>query len=145
MFLQVKQEVPSAYSAYLKNDAPAHQGQRVAEGQRRIQPLSDLLLGWTRFGGHDFLVRQLNDHKGTIDFKNLKGNGLRDLGMVAGRLLARGHARSGDALAIRSYLGAPDKAVHAIAEYAWRYAERTQQDFKAFRKAIESGQIKTAA
>ncbi len=71
LFLQIKQEVHSAYAASLQNSSYTHQGRRVVEGQRRIQPLSDPLLGWTRIGAHDYLVRQLNDHKGSISLDNL--------------------------------------------------------------------------
>src|SRR5947209_1376963 len=63
LFLQIKQEPHSAYAPYLNHARFSHQGRRVAEGQRKIQPLSDPLLGWTRIGVHDYLVRQLNDHK----------------------------------------------------------------------------------
>lgn len=70
LFLQIKQEQPSAYARFLPNIAYDHEGRRTAEGQRSIQPLSDLLLGWTSLGGHEYLVRQLNDHKGSIDLSN---------------------------------------------------------------------------
>ncbi len=94
LFLQIKQEVNSTYAAYLNQSSYANQGRRVAEGQRKIQPLSDLLLGWTRIGKQDYLVRQLNDHKGSIDLKQLRGNGLNSLAIVAGELLAAGiHGR----------------------------------------------------
>ena len=133
------------YAAHLKGASYAHQGQRVAEGQRKVQPSSDLLLGWTRIGEHDFLVRQLNDHKGSVDLNHLQGEGLRSLGIVAGELLARGHARSGDALMIKGYIGNCDKALKAIVRYGLGYAEATQADFELFRRAIREGRIKVAA
>ena len=79
LFLQIKQEEKSAYAPYLPSPY-RHQGRRVAEGQRAIQPVSDLLLGWTSFGGHEYLVRQLNDHKGSIDLETLKGGGPGEFG-----------------------------------------------------------------
>ncbi len=82
----------------------------------RMQPLSDLLLGWTSLGGYEFLVRQLNDHKGSIDITLLRGNGLGSLAEVAGELMARGHARSGDACAIHGYCGSGAKFQKAIRE-----------------------------
>ncbi len=144
LFLQIKQEVASAYSRYLKHASYSNQGQRVAEGQRKIQPISDMLLGWTRIEGNDFLVRQLNDHKGSIDLENLEEDGLTSLATVAGELLARGHARSGDALAIKGYIGSGGKVPQAIARYAMDYADVTESDFAAFKRAIESGRIKKA-
>jgi uncharacterized protein (DUF2252 family) len=143
LFLQIKQEVQSAYAPYLKHSSYRHQGQRVAEAQRRIQPVSDLLLGWTRFNGHDFLVRQLNDHKGSVDLMKLRGGGLVSLAEVAGELLARGHARSGDALAIKGYIGNADKIVKAIVSYGTKYATLAQDDYAEFKKAIANGRIKT--
>jgi uncharacterized protein (DUF2252 family) len=145
LFIQMKQEVASAYAPYLNHTPYAHQGQRVVEGQRKIQPQSDLLLGWTRIGEHDYLVRQLNDHKGSIDLTQLRADGLHSLALVAGELLARGHARSGDALAIKGYIGACDKIVKALVNYGLEYAAISEADFESFRKAIRQGRIKTAA
>ena len=145
LFLQVKEETLSAYVPYLGN-APAelHQGRRVAEGQRAIQPRSDLLLGWTTMGSHQYLVRQLNDHKGKVDLQLLRGSGLKNLALVAGELLARGHARSGDACRIRGYCGSGEKITKALGEFATEYADQTEADYRAFLAAIKSGKIKVA-
>jgi uncharacterized protein (DUF2252 family) len=145
LFLQVKQEMPSVYASYLKGHMYPNQGQRAAEGQRKIQPVSDLLVGWTRIGEHDFLVRQLNDHKGSVDLEKLRGEGLTSLAGVAGELLARGHARSGDALAIKGYIGRPDKLMKSIVRYGLEYANLAQSDFELFKKAIEEQRLKVAA
>ena len=141
LFLQVKQEVLSTYSPYLKLGHFPNQGQRVVQGQHRIQPVSDLLLGWTTIGKYDFLVRQLNDHKGSLDIQNMKGKGLSSLAEVAGELLARGHARSGDALALSGYLGDGEKVIHSIVKYARAYAEQVEEDFSAFQSATTSGKL----
>ena len=109
MFLQIKQEMASAYAKWLPDAVYPHQGRRAAEGQRAMQPISDLLLGWTSIGEHQYLVRQLNDHKGSIDLQKLRGGGLESLALVAGELLARGHARSGDACEIRDTAGRDKK------------------------------------
>ena len=77
LFLQIKEEPASAYAPYLPDAHPAHHnGQRVAEGQRAMQLQSDPFLGWTHMGGRDYLVRQLNDHKGSIEIEDLAGGGL---------------------------------------------------------------------
>jgi len=144
LFLQIKQEVHSAYAPYLKHVHYEHQGQRVVEGQRSIQALSDLLLGWTRVGDDDYLVRQLNDHKGTVQLSTLRGEGLKSLAGVAGELLARGHVRSGDALAIKGYIGSADRISKSISKFALRYAEVTNDDFEEFKKAIKTGRVKVA-
>ncbi len=144
MFLQIKQEVASAYAKFLPDAAGQNQGRRVAEGQRAIQPLSDLLLGWTSIGEREYLVRQLNDHKGTIDLQRLRGGGLESLALVAGELLARGHARSGDARQIRGYCGAGGKMAKALGDFAMNYAAQTETDYREFVAAIERGKIKAA-
>ncbi len=145
LFLQIKQEVASAYAPYLKHAPVSHQGRRVVEGQRKIQPLSDLLLGWTRIGEHDFLVRQLNDHKGGVDLDQLRGEGLNGIAAIAGELLARGHARSGDPLAIKGYIGTGNKVSNALVKYGVAYADVTRSDFEAFQKAIKEQRIRMAA
>ena len=144
LFLQIKQEVKSAYTPYLLDVVNKHQGQRVAEGQRAIQPLSDPLLGWTVFGGREYLVRQLNDHKGGIDLKTLKGGGLKSLAVVASELLARGHARSGDPCMIHGYCGSGSKIVKAITDFASQYADQTEADYAKFMAAIKNKKIKAA-
>ena len=144
MFLQIKQEILSAYARFLPGAAGQHEGRRAAEGQRAIQPLSDLLLGWTSIGERQYLVRQLNDHKGSIDLQRLRGGGLKSLALVAGELLARGHARSGDACEIRGYCGAGGKMARALADFAMDYAGQAEADYKVFLGAIKSGKIKAA-
>ncbi len=144
MFLQIKQEMPSAYAEWLPDLVYTHQGRRAAEGQRAVQPISDLLLGWTSIGEHQYLVRQLNDHKGSIDLQKLRGGGLESLAQVAGELLARGHARSGDACEISGYCGTGGKVTRALRDFAWQYADQTDADYTAFMAAIKKGQIKAA-
>ncbi len=146
MFLQIKQEVASAYANVLPGPHPhqsqQHQGRRAAEGQRAIQPISDLLLGWTTIGHHHYLVRQLNDHKGSVDLQRLRGRGLSSLALVAGELLARGHARSGDACEIRGYCGSGSRMAKALRDFACAYADQTEADYGAFIAAIKSARIK---
>src|SRR5579872_6870440 len=144
MFLQLKQEMPSAYAHWLPDSVYPHQGRRAAEGQRSMQPISDLLLGWTSIGEHQYLVRQLNDHKGSIDLQKLRGGGLESLAQVAGELLARGHARSGDACQIRGYCGSGGRMVRALRDFATEYANQTQADYAAFLTAIKKGKIRVA-
>jgi uncharacterized protein (DUF2252 family) len=145
LFLQIKQEVESAYAPYLKAGRYPNQGQRVAEGQRKVQPVSDLLLGWTRIGEHGYAVRQLNDHKGSVDLTQLRAEGLNSLALVAGELLARGHARSGDPVTVCAYIGNGDKVARAIVRYALGYANVAQADFELFTKAISEQKVKVLA
>jgi uncharacterized protein (DUF2252 family) len=139
LFLQVKEEPGSAYAPYLsihgaESRAATHQGERVAEGQRAMQWQSDPFLGWTTIAHRDYLVRQLNDHKASVDLEELRGGGLAEYAAVCGELLARGHARSGDVHLITGYLGTgstQDKFDHALGAFAEAYADQTEADWKA--------------
>lgn len=136
LFLQIKEEVASAYAPYLPDArAAAHHGQRVAQGQRSMQMQSDPFLGWTQMGGRQFLVRQLNDHKAGIEVDDLKGGGLTAYAEVCGELLARGHARSGDPLMIAGYLGSGGGFAEALAKFGTLYADQTEKDWQELRRA----------
>ncbi|MGA8743638.1 MAG: DUF2252 domain-containing protein [Terracidiphilus sp.] len=140
LFLQIKEEAPSVYAPYLPNARPCpHNGQRVVIGQRSMQLQSDPFLGWTHIGSRQFLVRQLNDHKGSIDLADLAGTGLTAFGEVCGELLARGHARSGDPLVIAGYLGNGTTFAEALAQFGSLYADQTEKDWQALRR---SGKVK---
>jgi uncharacterized protein (DUF2252 family) len=133
LFLQIKEEPFSAYAPYLgEMGEPQHQGQRVVEGQRSMQFLSDMLLGWTTIHNRHYLVRQLNDHKGSLAIEELKGEGLLQYAEICGELLARGHARSGDSLMLDGYIGNSDRMAEAIAQFAADYADQTDQDYQTF-------------
>lgn len=145
LFLQIKEEPGSAYSQYLQSpENEMHQGQRVVEGQRRMQTQSDPLLGWTSCHGRQFMVRQLSDHKASINDRDLHGRGLIEYGKICGEVLAKGHARSGDACMLAGYMGTKDSFDEAIVKFAVRYADQTADDFQLFKKAIREGRIKAA-
>jgi len=140
LFLQIKQEVTSAYAPYLpKGAAPKHQGQRVAEAGRAMQMQSDFFVGWTSMDGRDYLVRQLRDHKAGIAAEDLRGRGLVDYGDMCGELLSKGHARSGDPCAISGYLGVGNRFDRAMAKFAVSYADQTTNDWEQFRRALRRG------
>jgi uncharacterized protein (DUF2252 family) len=135
-FLQVKEEAESAYAPYLTDKSvPRHHGQRVVEGQRLIQTGTDILLGYTKIEGRDYLVRRLNDHKASIELTDLDGEGLIEYAQLCGELLARGHARSGDATQIAGYLGSGDGFAEALAEFGHKYADQTEKDWAQLKRA----------
>jgi uncharacterized protein (DUF2252 family) len=140
LFLQIKEEPASAYTGYLPDAHPAHHnGQRVAEGQRAMQLQSDPFLGWTHLGGRQFLVRQLNDHKGSIELEDLAGGGLQAFAEVCGELLARGHARSGDPLTIAGYVGTGDGFAEALGKFGAAYADQTEKDWESLCRSRKAG------
>jgi uncharacterized protein (DUF2252 family) len=143
LFLQMKEEAPSAYAPYLHAaNPPHHNGQRTVEGQRAMQVQSDPFLGWTTMEGRDYLVRQLNDHKGSIELEDMAGTGLAAFAEICGELLARGHARSGDPAMIAGYLGTGGGFAAALAEFGSLYADQTEKDWQALRR---SGKVKASA
>jgi uncharacterized protein (DUF2252 family) len=143
MFLQLKQELPSAYAPYVpKTGVPQHHGQRVAEGVRRMLVQSDIFMGWATIEGRPYLVRQLRDHKGGIDPGDLEGKGLVQYAEVCGELLAKGHARSGDPCMLSGYLGMSERFDQALVDFAVDYADQTTRDFEAWLKAIREGKVK---
>ncbi len=137
LFLQVKEEVGSAYLPYVNDGAKksSHWGRLVAEGQLAMQMQSDPLLGWTTIANRCYLVRQLNDHKAAIEVEALKGPGLAAYAEVCGELLARGHARSGDVQMIVGYLGTGDSFCNALADFAVAYADQTEADWEQLRRS----------
>ncbi len=136
LFLQIKEEVGSAYAPYLPDARPApHNGRRVAEGQRFMQIQADPFLGWTHIGNRQYLVRQLNDHKGTIEIEDLAGANLKAYAEVCGELLARGHARSGDAQTIAGYIGSGTAFAEAIAGFGLAYADQTAKDWELLKRS----------
>src|ERR1051326_4578022 len=136
LFLQVKEEQPSAYAPYYQDrTALRHQGERVVLGQRALQVFSDVLLGWCSIAGRDYLVRQLSDHKSSVEPEELQGDRLVEYGRVCAELLAKGHARSGDPAVLAAYLGPPGKAEKALSRFAAAYADQVEEDYNKFRKA----------
>ena len=136
LFIQVKQELRSCYLTYLPASAATdHQGRRVAEGQQMMQTLSDPFLGYTRFGGHDYLVRQLADHKAALDPTELDRRTLFEYARLCGEVLAKGHARTTDAARLAGYVGSSAKFDKAIAAFAMAYADRTKADYRLFIRA----------
>jgi len=143
LFLQVKEAQESVLCAYAGTSKYGNQGERVVNGQRLMQAASDIFLGWQRAGGidgvtRDFYVRQLRDWKFSIDIASMIPRGLRLYAELCGFALARAHARSGDEIAIASYLGGSDVFDQAIADFAAAYADQNERDYEAFTSAIAS-------
>jgi uncharacterized protein (DUF2252 family) len=144
LFLQIKEETASGYSPYLdrvKGKAGRrvreHQGRRVVEGERAMQVQSDLFLGWTTMEGRDYLVRQLNDHKASVQLEDLKAAGLMEYAAVCGEMLARGHARSGDSAMVAGYVGTSTRFDEAVGAFAMAYADQTEADWRQLVRSLK--------
>ena len=146
LFIQVKEANESVLEPYAGRSGYASHGQRVVEGQRLLQSASDILLGWTTAMGldgveHEFYLRQLWDGKLSPAFDTMAPEMLRVFGELCAETLARGHARSGDRVAIAAYLGNGTTFDEAIADFASAYAEQNDRDYAAMTEAVKSGRL----
>ncbi|WP_327402762.1 DUF2252 domain-containing protein [Streptomyces sp. NBC_01288] len=146
LVLQVKEARPSALVPHLLTagfDAPsvAHEGRRVVLGQKRMQVVSDILLGWTTVDGLPFQVRQFRNRKGSVDPAALAADQIDDYGRMTGALLARAHAHSADPRLVAGYCGKNDELDEAIATFAVAYADRTEADHAELVGAVRAGRI----
>jgi uncharacterized protein (DUF2252 family) len=135
LFLQIKEAEASVLEPYAGRSGFANHGQRVVEGQRLLQASSDILLGWIRTTGvdgveRDYYVRQLWDWKFSADIDSMSPATLGIYARLCGWTLARGHARSGDRIAISAYLGASDAFDKAVREFAVAYADQNERDYE---------------
>ncbi len=147
LFLQAKEAQRSVLADYCGASKYRNEGQRVVAGQHLMQAASDIFLGWQRVDSgldglqRDFYVRQLRDWKYSAAIEEMVLPGLVAYAELCGWTLARAHARSGDRFAISGYLGKTDKFDRAMAKFAERYADRTEQDHAALAAAVTDGRI----
>jgi len=143
LFLQVKEATASVLEASLPKSRYRQHGERVVQGQRMMQAASDIFLGWTK--GVDvrrnFYWRQLRDMKGSAVVELMAPVTLTYYAQICGWTLARAHARSGDAVAIAEYLGRDDTFDRSITDFCERYADRNEQDYEEFVKAVQAGRL----
>jgi uncharacterized protein (DUF2252 family) len=143
LFLQVKEARPSVLAPYVRGGRIRHQGERVVNGQRIMQAVSDIFLGWTRASatGTDFYVRQLHDMKYGIDIAGLRPAGMELYAQVCAWALARAHARSGNVAEIAGYLGPGDMFDRALAGFGVAYADQAEMDHAALVGAVRAGRL----
>ena len=141
LFLQIKQAGTSLLEPYLGRSQHAQPGLRVVTGQKLMQATNDIFLGYTRSQGDDYFVRQLHDMKGSADPAGFSSEQLAQYGALCGTVLARAHARSGDAAQIAGYLGKSTRFDAAVAEFARAYAAQNEADYHLFKEAVAQGRI----
>jgi uncharacterized protein (DUF2252 family) len=143
LFLQIKEAETSVLEPYAGKSGYASPAQRVVEGQRLLQAASDILLGWVHlvaFDGaeRDFYVRQLWDWKLSADIETMLPQVFPVYAQMCGWTLARGHARSGDRIAIAAYLGSGDVFDKAIADFAAAYADQNESDYATAKAGLSA-------
>ncbi|MFJ7179292.1 DUF2252 domain-containing protein [Streptomyces massasporeus] len=146
LVLQVKEARASALVPHLVTagfEAPeaGHEGRRVVLGQKRMQVVSDSLLGWTTVDGLPFQVRQFRNRKGSVDPAALAPDQMDDYGRMTGALLARAHAHSADPRLIAGYCGKNEELDEAMADFAVAYADRTEADHAELLAGVRAGKV----
>ena len=147
LFLQAKEAQASVLEPVLGKSEYGNHGQRVVYGQRLMQAVSDIFLGWTHVDAgldgreRDFYFRQLWDWKTSVDLDVIVPIGLVLYAEVCGFILARAHARSGDRIAIGEYLGKGDAFDKALLEFARAYADQNEKDYNELVQARKDGRI----
>ncbi|MFE0187107.1 DUF2252 domain-containing protein [Streptomyces sp. NPDC058989] len=169
LVLQVKEARASVLAPYVEKagfpmPSAIHEGRRVVLGQRRMQVVSDILLGWTTvqdiatparggvaagsgrpeggfLDGLPFQVRQFRNRKGSVDPAQLSGDQMDDYARMTGALLARAHAHSADPRLLAGYCGKSEELDEAVARFALSYADRTEADHAALTAAVKAGRI----
>ncbi|MFJ4687778.1 DUF2252 domain-containing protein [Streptomyces sp. NPDC091377] len=146
LILQVKEARPSVLVPHLVTAgfevAPTeHEGRRVVAGQKRMQVVSDTLLGWTTADGRPYQVRQFRNRKGSVDPAALSADQLDDYARMTGALLARAHSHSADPRLLAGYCGKNEELDEAIAGFAVAYADRTEADHAALVSAVREGRV----
>ncbi len=145
LLLQVKQAEASVLERFTVKSNFANHGRRVIAGQHLIQTASDIFLGWERFdfAGYerDYYIRQLRDWKGSADLAGMTPAGMNLWGQMCGWTLARGHARSGDRIAIGAYLGKSDAFDRAILSFSVAYADQNDADYRMLQAAVASARL----
>lgn len=134
LLIQIKEASRSVLAPHIPGPGPRNQGRRVVLGQKVMQAVGDVLLGWTRnpASGRDFYIRQLWDLKGDLDLAALDRHGLEMHAMLCGWALARAHARGGDPVAIAAYLGRRGRVTEALLEYADAYTQVVRADYQTY-------------
>jgi uncharacterized protein (DUF2252 family) len=146
LFLQAKEAEASVLEEFVGKSGYANHGARVVAGQHLMQAASDIFLGYQPVEGpdgvtRDFYVRQLRDWKGSFEIEKSIPPGLCKYVGVCAMALARAHARSGDRIAISSYLGTGPTFDQALADFAETYADQNQRDYEALQHAAATGRI----
>jgi uncharacterized protein (DUF2252 family) len=142
LFLQVKQAGASVYEAHTQPSAHGSHGARVVNGKRLLQSATDIFVGWGSLHGKDYYVRQFRDMK-IIPRTDLIAPRLAEFATACGGTLARAHARTGDPVAIDSYIGKGRAFTAAIGEFARQYADQNERDHDQLVKAIAAGTVES--
>ncbi|WCT09993.1 DUF2252 domain-containing protein [Mucilaginibacter jinjuensis] len=146
LILQFKEAKKSVLESYNPKTPYKNHGERIVNGQKLMQAVSDIFLGWTRSNeGRDFYVRQLRDMKASANIDNFTPGIYSNYALLCGWALAKSHAKSGMSPEIAGYVGKSDVFAEAIAGFAVGYADQTEKDYEALLIAAQNGRISVQA
>ena len=141
--LQFKEGNSSVLEKYAGVSEYGNHGERIVNGQRLMQTVSDIFLGWTKSqDGTEFYVRQLRDMKASANMDNLTPDLLLQYASLCGWALAKSHGKSGRSPEITGYIGKTDVFAKAVTDFAVQYADRTEKDYSLLKKAAKEKRIK---
>jgi uncharacterized protein (DUF2252 family) len=146
LFLQAKEAEASVLEEFVGRSDRGSHGEQVVHGQHLMQASSDIFLGWDHVQGfdgveRDFYVRQLRDWKGAAAVETMTPATMAIYARLCASALVRAHARSGDRIAIASYLGSSDAFDRALVEFSEAYADQNERDYDALVQAEKNGHI----
>jgi uncharacterized protein (DUF2252 family) len=141
LFLQVKEARASVLEPYAGKSVFRNRGQRIVDGYRRMQPASDIFLGWSRGPKRHFFVRQLRDMKLSPMVETFGREEMRIHARWCARALALSHARTGNPSLISGYLGKSDAFDRAIVAFSAAYADQNERDHAALARAVRAGKV----
>lgn len=144
LVLQLKEADASVLEAHLPRSPFRSHADRVITGQRIMQSVSDIFLGWSEspLTGVDYYWRQLMDWKGSARIEGMRKRELILYIGLCGQALALAHARGGDRIAIAGYLGASTKFDRAVARFAEAYVDQVEHDHASLVGAVAQGRVR---
>ncbi len=141
LFLQVKEARASVLEPYAGPSVYSNCGHRIVDGYRRMQPASDMLLGWSHGPKRHFFIRQLRDMKLSLMVETFGPIEMDLFAGWCGKALALSHARSGNSAMLSGYMGKSDVFDRALASFALAYADQNESDHAALERAVRSGKV----
>ena len=141
LFLQVKEARPSVLEPHAGTSVFPNRGQRVVDGYRRMQPASDMFLGWSEGPKRHFFIRQLRDMKLSVRVEIFGQTEMEIYAGWCGRALALSHARSGNPSTLCGYMGKSDVFDNAIVAFSMAYADQNERDHAALERAVKKGTV----
>ena len=144
LFLQVKEAIAPVHGAYLPGlmiRMNSTKDGALSQPSASSRRMGDPILGYTKIDGRDYFVRQMKNMKASMPVTFMTGEPFDFWAFLCGALLARAHARCGDAVRISGYCGDEDTLDRALADFAEAYGDQTERDHAALVKAIKAGRV----